>query len=83
MAEVGGNCLGVHAGRDEERGVSVAGSPAVFASFELVDGGGVSYAGSVETPAFRVVEGNALVISNAAGVDCLGHITYALKRGRG
>jgi len=59
-----------------------AGSPAVFASFELVDSGGISYAGTIESPAFRVAEGNGFVISNATGVDTLGHITYVLKRGR-
>ena len=60
-----------------------AGSPAIFASFEFVDGGGIAFAGSMDAPAFRIAEGNGFVISNAAGVDCLGHVTYVLKRGRG
>lgn len=55
-----------------------AGTPVVHASFELVDGGGVSYAGSPECPAFKVAAGQALDVSNAAGVDTLGHITYVL-----
>ena len=55
-----------------------AGTPVVHASFELVDGGGVSYAGSSDTPAFVLAKGTNLEISNAAGVDTLGHITYAL-----
>ena len=53
-----------------------AGSPAVHASFELVDGGGVAYGGP--RAAFKVAKGLNLVISNAAGVDTLGHLTYAL-----
>jgi hypothetical protein len=60
-----------------------AGSPAVFASFELTDGGGVSFAGTPDSPAFKVAEGLNFVISNAVGVDCLGHVAYYLKRGRG
>jgi hypothetical protein len=60
-----------------------AGSPAVYASFELTDGGGVSFAGTWDAPAFKVAEGLNLVISNAAGVDTLGHLAYYLKRGRG
>jgi hypothetical protein len=58
-----------------------AGSPAVLASFEFVDGGGVSYGGGDEAPAFEVATGLNLVISNAAGVDTLGHITYTLVGG--
>jgi hypothetical protein len=59
-----------------------AGSPAVFASFELVDGGGVSYAGSPECPAFAVTAALNLEVSNAAGVDTLGHITFVRERTR-
>lgn len=55
-----------------------AASPVIFASFELVDGGGVSYEGGVACPAFRVTKGSAFEISTAAGVDCLGHVTYVL-----
>lgn len=60
-----------------------SGTPTIFASFSLVLGGGVSYAGSSETPAFEVGEGLNLVVSNAAGVDTLGHITFQRERGRG
>lgn len=55
-----------------------AGSPGVLASFEFVDGGGAAYAGSENAPAFEVPVGLNLVVSNAAGVDCLGHVTYIL-----
>ena len=60
-----------------------SGTPTVFASFELVDGGGVSYAGSADAPAFVVTAGKNFVISNAVGVDTLGHITFKRVRGRG
>lgn len=58
-----------------------AGSPAVHASFEFVDGGGASYGGP--RAAFKLAKGTNLVISNAAGIDTLGHITYCLLPGRG
>lgn len=51
-------------------------SPAIYASFELTDGGGVSYGGP--RAAFKVAKGKNLEVSDAAGVDCLGHITYCL-----
>ena len=50
----------------------------VVASFELTDGGGVTYAGGPACPAFKLPKGLGLEISNAAGVDCLGHLTYIL-----
>lgn len=59
-----------------------SGTPTVFASFELVDGGGASYAGGPDCPAFSVGSGLNLVISNAAGVDTLGHITFVRERTR-
>lgn len=60
-----------------------AASPAIHASFELVDGGGVSYAGGPDCPAFVVASGLNFEISNAAGVDTLGHITFVRERTRG
>lgn len=50
---------------------------AAIGSFELTDGGVVSYAGGLECPAFVIDEGLAFEISNANGVDTLGHITFA------
>jgi hypothetical protein len=58
-------------------------SPEVYASFEFVDGGGASYAGSAEAPAFEVAEGKNLEANAAAGVDVLGHMTFVRERGRG
>ncbi len=58
--------------------ITVKDGTSTFASFEFTDGGGCSYAGSVDCPAFKLNEGKALVIENAAGVDTLGHITYVL-----
>lgn len=55
-----------------------AGTPNVFATFEFTDGGGATYTGGWDCPAFQVAVGNAFEISNAAGVDCTGHITYCL-----
>lgn len=55
-----------------------AGSPAVAASFKFADAGGAAYAGGEDCPAFSVAKGLSLVISNAAGVDTLGHLTYIL-----
>lgn len=56
-----------------------AGTPGVLASFELPDSGGVSYAGGPECPAFELPTGLGLEVSNAAGVDTLGHVTYHLR----
>jgi hypothetical protein len=53
-----------------------AGSPAVFASFPMAANGNISYAGGLQAPAFETASGVALEISNGAGVDTLGHITY-------
>lgn len=55
-----------------------SGTPAVLASFKFVDAGGAVFAGSEQCPAFKVDKGLNLVISNAAGVDTLGHITYVV-----
>lgn len=52
------------------------GTPVVYASFELTDGGTVVYPGGVFAPAFETAVGTGLEISNAVGVDALGHITY-------
>jgi hypothetical protein len=54
-------------------------SPVIFASYEFVDGGGASYAGTADAPAFEVTEGLNLELSTAAGVDGLGHITFERK----
>lgn len=64
------NAAGVVAFQDS------AGSPVIFGSFEFVDGGGASFAGTPECPAFDVTEGLNLEINTAAGVDALGHITF-------
>ena len=53
-------------------------TPVVAASFELADGGSVVYTGGVDCPAFETATGYGLEISNAAGVDTLGFITYQL-----
>lgn len=50
----------------------------VVASFELTDGGGVTYAGSFECPAFDLPVNTGLELSNAVGMDTLGHITYVI-----
>lgn len=52
------------------------GTPAISGSFPLAVNGGVSYAGSREAPAFETGVGFGFDISNAAGVDTLGHICY-------
>lgn len=59
-----------------------AGSAVTFASFEFTDGGGASYAGNAQAPAFKVTEGLNLEINCAAGVDALGHVTFQRVRGR-
>ena len=58
--------------------ITIKDGTSTFASFKFADGGGCSFAGSLDCPAFRLNEGKALVIENAAGVDSLGHITYVL-----
>lgn len=55
-----------------------AGSAVVNGSFEFVDGGGASYAGSPDAPAFKLAKGVGLEVNTAAGVDALGHVTYVL-----
>ena len=52
------------------------GTPVIHASFPLAANGGVSYAGSIDAPAFETAEGFGVEISNGAGVDTLGHMTY-------
>lgn len=56
------------------------GTPVVFASFELLDSQPVAYAGGDSCPAFEVTAGKNFVISNAAGVDTLGHVTFRRRR---
>lgn len=53
-----------------------AGSPVVFASFAMAANGNLSYEGGLQAPAFETASGTGLEISNGAGVDTLGHITY-------
>ena len=55
-------------------------SPNIAAVFEFVDGGGANYAGNDECPAFALAKGTGLEVSNAAGVDTTGHVTYVVKR---
>lgn len=71
------NAAGVVAFQDS------AASPGVLASFEFVDGGGATYAGSTDCPAFVVPSGLNLELTVAAGVDGLGHVTFIRERGRG
>ncbi len=67
---VGANAAGVITFQD------TAASPVIYATFEFNDGGGASYAGSEGCPAFKVTKGEGLEVSNAAGVDTTGHLTY-------
>lgn len=55
-----------------------AATPVVHASFALPANGTVSYAGDVESPAFKLAAGTAFEVSNAATNDTLGHVTYIL-----
>jgi hypothetical protein len=52
--------------------------PDVFASYEFTDGGGATYPGGLECPAFKVDRGLGLEVNVAAGVDATGHLTYVL-----
>jgi hypothetical protein len=47
-----------------------------LASFELVDGGSVCFPGNYLAPAFDLPIGLGLEVTNAAGVDTLGHICF-------
>lgn len=58
-----------------------ASSAVTFGSFELLDSGSHSYAGSFECPAFDVTSGLNLEVNCATGVDLLGHVTYVLIKG--
>lgn len=53
-------------------------SPTIVASYEFVDGGGASFAGGFDCPAFSLPAGTGLELSTAAGVDGLGHVTYII-----
>lgn len=53
-----------------------AGTPVVHASFIMPANGVISYAGGPLAPAFETAAGAGLEISNPAGVDTLGHLTY-------
>ena|SRR5687767_14260718 len=57
---------------------STEASPTIVASYEFVDGGGATFAGNFECPAFKLPKGTGLELSTAAGVDGLGHVTYIL-----
>jgi hypothetical protein len=52
------------------------GTPVIFAVFDLAANGGVSYAGGIDCPAFETDVGKGVEVSNGAGVDTKGHITY-------
>jgi hypothetical protein len=57
-----------------------AGTPNVIARIRSgADGGGASYAGGIDAPAFETISGNGLEINCSAGLDCLGHISYIEK----
>jgi predicted cobalt transporter CbtA len=43
------------------------------------DGGGAAFAGNLECPAFGTDAGSALIVTNPAGVDSYGHVTYYLE----
>jgi hypothetical protein len=49
-----------------------------LATFSLPLNGSVSYAGSIEAPAFQTGSGLALTLNNGTGVDTYGHISYIL-----
>lgn len=54
-----------------------AGSPVIHARIRSGgDGGGASYGGGHDAPAFETATGTGVEVSNPAGVDTLGHITY-------
>ena len=57
---------------------STESTPTIVASFEFSTVGAVSYAGTLESPAFDLPQGVGLEITNAAGVDALGHLTYEI-----
>lgn len=57
---------------------SAAEAPAVFAGYEFPDGGGASYGGGLECPAFEVTRSLGLEVSVAESVDATGHLTYVL-----
>lgn len=48
------------------------------ATFDLLDNGGVVYAGSFDCPAFQCNRGHDLELSCPTGTDGLGHLTYIL-----
>jgi hypothetical protein len=47
-----------------------------LATFVLPASGGVSFAGTNEAPAFETAQGKGLEVTNPAGLDTLGFITY-------
>lgn len=57
---------------------STATEAVIAAEFEFTDGGGATYAGGPECPAFELAMGVGLEINCATGVDGLGHVTYVL-----
>ena len=57
---------------------STEASPTIVASYKFVDGGGATYAGSENCPAFSLPKGTGLELNTAVGVDGLGHVTYIL-----
>ena len=52
------------------------GTPVVLGRFTAPVNGQVDYAGGLGAPAFFTSVGKSLDISNAAGVDTLGHLCY-------
>lgn len=51
-------------------------TPVELAKLSLATDGVASYSGGIGAPAFETSSGKALDVSNPAGVDTLGHITY-------
>jgi hypothetical protein len=57
-----------------------AGSPVIAAVFSVPANGPLKYPGGINAPAFETAVGTGFVISNSAGVDTTGHLTYQLVR---
>lgn len=57
-----------------------AGTPGVYASFELLKDTSVTFAGGADCPAFQLAANTGLDVSNASNVDTTGFITYQVVR---
>ena len=57
--------------------IAIKGGTTTLATLRVgADGGGASYAGGFDAPAFETAAGTALVVNNPAGIDTYGHISY-------